>query len=63
MLLKTDSLFIWFMFSLAPMVGMMHRLEIRDLGKLRARLACTFAPGWYVSRYWKIPVTSCLPLT
>ena len=49
MLLKTDSLFILSLPSIASTVGSVHQLETRDFGKLRARLASTFAPSWHVS--------------
>jgi hypothetical protein len=35
--------------AFASSVGSVHQLETRDFGKLRARLASTFAPGWHVS--------------
>ncbi len=45
MLLKTDSLLILSLRSLAPTVGIMHQKESR--GFCKPRLARTFSPCWH----------------
>lgn len=45
MLLKTDSLLMLYLRSLAPTVGIMHQKESR--GFCKPRLARTFSPCWH----------------
>ncbi len=50
MLLKTDSLLILSLRSLAPTVGIMHQKESR--GFCKPRLGRTFSPCWHPFKSW-----------